>query len=146
MMIFSSQLVQLDDEPLTYIDAINSPMKDKWINAINSELNSLKENNTWSEIRLPPEKHKIQTRWLFKIKKDINNNPVRYKARLVAKGYEQEQGIDYNETFAPVVKIQSLRLLITIAVNEGLEIHHIDISTAFLYGELTEEVYFLSGL
>ena len=59
--------MQLDDEPLTYIDAINSPMKDKWINAINSELNSLKENNTWSEIRLPPEKHKKQTRWLFKI-------------------------------------------------------------------------------
>ena len=82
--------------------------------------------------------------WLFKIKKDSNNSPVRYKARLVTN--EHEQGIDYNETFAPVVKIQSLRLLITIAVNEGLEIHHIDISTAFLYGELTEEVYFLSGL
>jgi len=60
---------------------------------------------------------------------------------LVAKGYEQEQGVDFNESFAPVVKIQSIRLLISIAVNEGLEIHHIDISTAFLYGELTEEVY-----
>ena len=60
---------------------------------------------------------------------------------MVAKGYEQEQGVDFNESFAPVVKIQSIRLLISIAVNEGLEIHHIDISTAFLYGELTEEVY-----
>ena len=60
---------------------------------------------------------------------------------MVAKGYEQEQAVYLNETFAPVVKIQSLRLLISIAVNEGLKIHHIDISTAFLYRELTEEVY-----
>ena len=65
---------------------------------------------------MPIGKHTIKTRWLLKIKKDSNNNPVRYKARLVAKGYEQEQGVDFNKTFAPVVKIQSLRLLISIAV------------------------------
>jgi hypothetical protein len=77
----------------------------------------------------------------LKIKKDSNNNPVRYKARLVAKGYEQIKGIDYNETFAPVVKIQSIRLLLAISVNEGLTLQHVDISTAFLYGEIDEEVY-----
>lgn len=69
------------------------------------------------------------------------NQPEWYKARLVAKGYNQEQGIDYDDTFAPVVKQQSLRLLLAIAVNEKLIAHQIDISTAFLYGELDEDIY-----
>ena len=90
---------------------------------------------------LPQGKKTIKTRWLFKIKRNSNNEPERFKARLVAKGYNQEHGIDYEETFAPVVKQQSLRLLLAIAINQGLIIHQIDISTAFLYGELEEDIY-----
>ncbi len=79
--------------------------------------------------------------WVFKIKANINNEPERYKARLVAKGFDLVEGIDYKETFAPVVRIQAIRLLKAIAVNEGLKIHHVDICTAFLNGTLEEEVY-----
>ena len=77
----------------------------------------------------------------LKIKYNRNNEPERYKARLVAKGFVQEEGNDFNETFAPIVIIQSIRLLLDIAINEGLIVHHVDISTGFLNGLLDEEVY-----
>ena len=90
---------------------------------------------------MPLGRNIIKTKWIFKIKRNSKNEPERYKARLVAKGYDQEKGIDYDETFAPVFKQQSLKLILAIAINEGLTIHQIDISTAFLYGELKEEIY-----
>ena len=101
-------------------------------------MDSLKENKTWSETKRKNTIQTIRTKWVFKIKRDSENNPVRFRARLVAKGYDQEKGINYNETFAPVIKQQSLRLLLAIAINENLKIHHIDISTAFLYGDIEE--------
>ena len=132
---------QVDNEPSTYAEALNGPLRDKWLEAIESELKSLEENKTWTPVELPEGKHTIKTKWIFKIKRDSKNNPERFKARLVAKGYDQEQGIDFNETFAPVIKQQSLRLLLSIAVNENFHIHHIDISTAFLNGFIEESVY-----
>ena len=101
----------------------------------------MKENNVWIVSNLPEGKKTIKTKWIFKIKKNSNNEPERFKARLGAKGFSQKEGIDYNETFAPVVKHESLRLFLAISVNENYKMHHIDISTAFLYGELDEEVY-----
>jgi hypothetical protein len=120
---------------------LNSKFRDKWKQAIKSEFESLNENKTWSICELPKGKKTIKTRWIFKIKLDANNKPERFKARLVAKGYNQEHGIDYDETFAPVIKQQALKLLLAIAVNEESEVHQIDISTAFLNGELEEQVY-----
>jgi hypothetical protein len=128
-------------EPFTYEEAINSQNERKWREAINAELDALDENETWEISNLPKGKAALRTKWVFKIKKNINNEPERYKARLVAKGFDQEEGIDYKETFAPVVRIQAIRLLIAVAVNEGLKIHHVDICTAFLNGTLEEEVY-----
>jgi hypothetical protein len=132
---------QIDNEPATYAEALNGPLSEKWFEAIESELQSLEENETWTITELPEGKNTIKTKWIFKIKRDNKNNPERFKARLVAKGYGQEKGIDYNETFAPVIKQQSLRLLISIAVNENFHIHHVDISTAFLNGLIEEKVY-----
>ena len=131
----------IDNEPETYEEAINSQFNSKWKEAIKSEVDALIENKTWTEMILPEGKKIINTRWVFKLKKDSHNVPVRFKVRLVAKGYSQEKGINYTETFAPVIKHQSLRLLLAIVANENLLVHHIDISTAFLYGELDDEVY-----
>ena len=83
----------------------------------------------------------IKSKWIFKIKRNNENKPERFKARLVAKGYDQKEGIDYTETFSPVVKHEAIKLLLAIAINEGLKIHHLDISTAFLYGKIDETVY-----
>jgi hypothetical protein len=129
------------NEPKTYEEALSSSARHNWEEAINSELDSLDENETWQVCSLPEGKNALGTKWVFKIKYNSQNVPERYKARLVAKGFDQEEGIDYKETFSPVVKVQSIRLLLAISVNEGLFVHHVDISTAFLYGILDEDVY-----
>jgi hypothetical protein len=130
-----------EEEPKNLQEALKSKFSEKWKEAVNSEFQSLEENKTWSICKLPKGKKSIKTRWVFKIKLNSDNKPERFKARLVAKGYNQEHGIDYNETFAPVIKHQALKLFLAIAVNEEKEVHQIDISTAFLNGELEEEVF-----
>ncbi len=131
-----------DTEPKTYEEAMCS-LRHKWEEAITSELDSLDENKTYEvcKLPLPTNKNILGTKWVFKIKFNSKYEPERYKARLVAKGFYQEEGIDFNETFCPVEKIQSIRLLLAIAINESLVVHHVDISTAFLYEILDEGVY-----
>ena len=138
--VYLSQYNEIE-EPNNYKQAINGQASNSWKKSIEEELNSLRENDTWEVTNLPKNKNLIKTKWVFKIKRDNNNQPERFKARLVEKGYDQEIGIDYYETFAPVIKQQSLRLLLAIAINENLIIHHVDISTAFLNGLLDEDVY-----
>ncbi len=81
----------INDEPTTYAEALNSPLREKWVEAIDSELTSLIENETWTPAELPKDKYTIKTKWVFKIKRDSKNKPERFKARLVAKGYDQEK-------------------------------------------------------
>jgi hypothetical protein len=78
---------------------------------------------------------------VFKVKKDEHGAMVRHKARLVVKGYTQRQGIDYDEVFAPVARLEAVRLLLALATQEGWQVHHMDVKTAFLNGDLQEEVY-----
>ena len=80
-------------------------------------------------------------KWVFKIKRNADGSISKYKARLVAKGYVQQHGVDYDEVFAPVARIETIRLIIALAAHEGWEIHHLDVKTTFLHGELKEEVY-----
>jgi hypothetical protein len=131
----------IKEEPVNLRDALKRPEKNEWMKAIESEYESLKENNTWTITILPKGKNVIDTKWVFKLKRYSNNNISRFKARLVAKGFQQEEGIDFTETFAPVVKLQSLRLLLAIGLNENLLAFHLDISTAFLFGEIEEDIY-----
>ena len=103
---------------MTYDQAINSPDGENWNRAIQSELQSLQENNVWEYESLPAGKHTVGTRWLFKRKRN-SDGTTRFKARLVAQGFSQKPGIDFHETFAPVLKYQSLRLLLSIANEEN---------------------------
>jgi len=127
--------------PESYAEAINDKNKEKWETAITDELTSIEENDTWELVDLPKGKRAIGCRWVFAFKYNENGAVERYKARLVAKGYNQRHGIDYNETFAPVVKFQTIRMILTIAAIEDMEIHQLDVKTAFLNGDLNEEVY-----
>ena len=122
-------------EPYTINQALSSSDKAKWLAAVNSELDSIQENDVWTVVERPKNKSVIGTRWVFKIKRNAKNEPERYKARLVAKGYNQEHEIDYFETFAPVVKVQTLRIIFAIAAHRNLHVHQIDIATAFLNGD-----------
>ena len=127
--------------PLTYQEAMSSPEAEKWQAAVREEIEALRENNTWSAVPLPKGKRTISSKWVFTIKKNSRNNSERYKARLVAKGFSQREGIDYFETFAPVVRYESIRILLSIAAHEDFEIIKFDVKTAFLYGDLKEEIY-----
>ena len=105
------------------------------------EMASIEENRTWSLVDLPHGRRAISLKWVFKVKRDENGEVAKYKARLVVKGYAQRQGIDYDEVLTPVARLDTVRLLIALVAHEGWEIHHMDVKSAFLNGDLKEEVY-----
>jgi hypothetical protein len=115
--------------------------KQCWREAMMTEMNSIQVNKTW-ELSAPRSGHKaIGLKWVFKVKKDPDGNITKYKARLVARGYAQREGVDFDEVFAPVARIETIRLLIALAAQQGWQVHHMDVKSAFLNGDLREEVY-----
>ena len=104
--------------PTTYQEALQHPDREKWIAAIQSELDSLKLNQVFAPAVLPAGKKALPTRWVFVVKRDENNQIIKHKARLVVKGFKQIEGIDYNETFAPTVKMKSIKLLLALTASE----------------------------
>uniref|UniRef100_A0A2N9H2Q3 Integrase catalytic domain-containing protein n=1 Tax=Fagus sylvatica TaxID=28930 RepID=A0A2N9H2Q3_FAGSY len=125
-------------EPHTYREACTNPL---WQQAMTEELQALEKTHTWDLVDLPPGKSAIGCKWVYKIKTKSDGSIERYKARLVAKGYAQEYGIDYEETFAPVARITSVRSLLAIAAVHQWPLFQMDVKNAFLNGDLTEEVY-----
>ena len=129
------------EEPLTFQQAVSSPMKAKWKEATEKEMRSLVENDVWELVQPPVNRKIVGSKWVFKVKHDGDGRVERYKARLVAQGYTQQRGADYDETFSPVVRMESLRTVIGLAARNGLKLHQLDVTTAFLNGRLQEEVY-----
>ncbi|GJR90309.1 retrotransposon protein, putative, ty1-copia subclass [Tanacetum coccineum] len=128
-------------KPANHKAALLDPESDKWLNAMNVEMQSMKDNEVWILVKLPPNGKTVGSKWLFKKKTDMDGAVHTYKARLVAKGYTQTPGIDYEETFSPVADIRAIRILIAIAAYYDYEIWQMDVKTAFLNGYLNEEVY-----
>lgn len=131
------------NEPKTYDQAMKSIDKDKWIQAMQEELDSLIKNMTWVLVDRPAKQKAVGCKWIFKRKIEVVDGveTIRFKARLVAKGYTQKEGVDYNEIFSPVVKHCSIRLLLSIVAQDDLELEQLDVKTAFLHGELKETIY-----
>ena len=112
-----------------------------WRCAMNDEFLALLRNKTWFLTFLPPGKNLIGCTWVFRLKKNADGSVARHKARLVAQGFSQEAGFDFNETFSPVVKPNTIRLMLSIAVSSNWSIKHLDVNNAFLNGDLEEEIY-----
>jgi hypothetical protein len=126
------------DEPTSFAKAEHNP---SWRKAMMEEMDSIEENCTWSLIDLPPGRKPIGVRWVFKVKRDEHGAVSKHKARLVVKGYTQRHGIDYDEVFEPVTQLDLVHFLITLMAHEGWVVHHMDVKSVFLNGDLQEEVY-----
>ncbi|KAJ9550705.1 hypothetical protein OSB04_014750 [Centaurea solstitialis] len=124
--------------PRNIDEALKDPL---WKQAVLEEMTALRKNDTWSLVKLPNGKETLGCRWLFNIKFNADGSINRYKARLVARGFTQTYGVDYSETFAPVAKLNTVRVLMSLAANENWPLYQLDVKNAFLNGNLEEEVF-----
>ena len=131
----------LDSEPQSFNEAVSSTEGSSWKEAINSEIESILQNHTWELVDLPPGCKPLGAKWIFKRKIKADGSIEKYKARLVIKGYKQREGLDYFDTYSPVTRINSIRMILAIATLRNLEVHQMDVKTAFLNGDLNEEIY-----
>ncbi|CAL2238507.1 unnamed protein product [Prunus armeniaca] len=129
-------------DPTTYQEAITSDERDSWISAMTEEMESLYKNSVWELVPKPKDRKLVGCKWVFRKKEGLHEqDAVRFKARLVAKGYSQNEGVDYDEIFSPVVKHTSIRLLLAMATQHDMEIEQMDVKTAFLHGDLEETIF-----
>ena len=127
-------------EPECYEEALQVETRARWEQAMEDEMKSLSSNQTWDLVQLPKGKKALHNKWVYKLKEE-HNGSKRYKARLVAKGFQQKAGIDYSELFSPVVKLNTIRSVLSIVAVENLHLEQLDVKTAFLHGDLEEDIY-----
>ncbi|WVZ53885.1 hypothetical protein U9M48_004773 [Paspalum notatum var. saurae] len=150
--IVPSRQVQQDHPPhrmigdihqrVTHSSDVSHALSDSnWVNAMHEELEDFERNHVWDLVEPPPNYRPIGTKWVFKNKQGENGMVVRNKARLVAQGFYQKEGIDYEETFAPVARLEAIRILLTFAASKGFKLQQMDVKSAFLNGFIKEEVY-----
>lgn len=131
-----------DEVPKTFSNVSGNQEEAEWRSAIDEEIRSLMKNHTWDVVDYPVGAKVLDSRWIFK--KKLNGPSCIHKARLVAKGYMQKEGVDFTETYAPVARLQTIRILLALGNKFDLDIEHMDVKTAFLNGDLEEEVYMKS--
>ena len=134
----ASDVVFFACEPQNFEEASNERV---WRKAMDEEIATIEKNKTWKLVNLPKDKEVIGLKWIYKTKFKEDGSIQKHKARLVAKGYSQQPGIDFNETFAPVARIQTIRTILALAAQLELDVFQLDVKSAFLNGELEEEVY-----
>jgi Reverse transcriptase (RNA-dependent DNA polymerase) len=135
------EFVGVVDEPTTYRMAVNGPDRVHWKRAAEEEINTLVANGTWEVVDRPPDVKPLRPGWVFKVKMNPDGSIEHNKGRLVAKGCAQRPGLDYTEVSAPTFRPAALRLILALSAAEDLHLRSIDISSAFTYGELEEDIY-----
>ena len=136
-------MIEIDDrytDPATFSQAMASDKRDAWIKAMQNEIQSNIDKKVWTLTELPAGHRALTSKWVYRTK-DLPDGTQVEKARIVARGFEQVQGVDFHEIFAPTIRSKSLRTLLAIGAAMDLEIHQLDVKTAFLNGTLQEEVY-----
>jgi hypothetical protein len=128
-------LLAAGEEPATFEEAMRDV---NWKKVMLDEMGSIEQNQTWTLVSLPPGHKAIGLKWIFKLKRDEKGEIIKHKARLVARGYVQKQGVDYDEVFAPVARMESIRMLLVVAAQEKCLVHHMDVKSAFLNENLNE--------
>lgn len=128
-------------DPMSAREALSGINKEEWEKSMSEEIENLARNQAWDIVKLPKGKSTVKSKWIFKTKYDEDGQLVRRKSRLVALGYSQKPGLDYDQTYAPVVQKKTMRLLFAISAEKNWEIHHVDVQAAYLMAELDDEVY-----
>ncbi|GKE50526.1 putative retrotransposon ty1-copia subclass protein, partial [Tanacetum coccineum] len=128
------------NEPPNYKAALSDPESDKWVDAMNADMQSMKDNQVWLLVNLPPNGRTIGSKWLFKKKTDINSNVHTFKAFIMENGYTQTYGVDYRENFSPITDIRVMRIVLAIVAFYDYEICQMYVKTALLIGHLSEDV------
>ncbi|WVZ63541.1 hypothetical protein U9M48_013165, partial [Paspalum notatum var. saurae] len=136
LAFFSHSAYVATFEPRDVSHALSDP---NWVNAMHEELENFERNHVWDLVKLPPNYRPIGTQWVFKNKQGENGMVVRNKARLVAHGFCQKEGIDYEETFAPIARLEAIRILLAFAASKGFKLQQMDVKSAFLNGFIEEE-------
>ena len=140
-MLMLATMASSDSDPKTYKQAMKLPDSGKWLEACAAEVASLVENQVFQVVDRPTSHPVITSKWVFKKKRGLSGEVEKYKARLVARGFMQEEGVDYTETYSPTVRFESIRMMLAAAASEGMQMEQMDVTTAFLYATLEEEVY-----
>ena len=130
--------MMLGSDPQTFKEDFHDP---RWQVAMDEKFDSLHDNKTWELVSLPPGRNLVQCERVYKTNIASDVTTTKYKARLVAKGYSQVQGLDYNETFAQVARMDSIRLVLAVATSKRWEVHHMDVKSSFLHSDLKEDIY-----
>jgi hypothetical protein len=130
-----------EGEPECYAEAMEDEHKLEWVDVMQDEIKSLHNNHTFDLVKLPKGKRALTNRWIYRVKQEEHTSQPWYKARLVVKGFRQRKGIDFDEIFSHVVKMSSIRVVLGLAASLDLEIEQMDVKTAFLHGDLEEEIY-----
>jgi hypothetical protein len=141
MRFYMSEEIHMEGDPTSYEEAMRSPHSSKWREVMEDEMRSMSANQVWKLEEIPKGAQTVGCKWVYKIKHDSKWNIDRFKARLMAKGFTQRERIDYNETFSPVSSKDSFRIIMALVTHYDLELHQMDVKTAFLNGDLYENVY-----
>ena len=131
----------MEDDPINFHQVLESSKSQEWIDAMNEKIKSMKDNDVWDLVPLPESVKPIGCKWIFKTKRGSKGDVERYKARLVAKGYTQKEGINYKETFSSVSSKDSFRAIMALVAHFDLELHQMNVKTAFLNGDIDETIY-----
>ena len=137
----AESLISEINEPSSIEEAWQNQYGKQWMAATDSEFESLIEANTWELVPLPKNKNIVGCKWIFKVKRKADNSIDRFKARLVAQGYSQKYGIDFDEVFSPVARFATIRTVLALSTLLDLDVHQLDVKTAFLNGSLDDEIY-----
>ena len=130
-------------DPITYEEVVSCPQSELWLDAMRDEIQSMRHNGVWELIELPEGQRPTGCKWVYKTKRDSKGKVEKFKARLVAKGFTQREGVDYEATFSPVSSKDSFRVIMALVAHFDMELHQMDVKTAFLNGDLNEEVYMI---
>ena len=141
MYLASAAEEEVKQSPESAWEALQGPHSKKWQQAMNSEMESLRENGVYELVDRPVGKKVVKSKWVLRVKTNAKGEIEKYKARVVAKGYSQVEGVDYDQTFSPTVRFESIRQMVALGASKGMHMHQMDVTTAFLYAPLKEEVY-----